>query len=151
MWCQNRDGPVSDFDFSIDLACLPPVNSSCWTPSPVAPGKNVCCEVCLPNEYREVDTFDSDCETFVRENNNYSTFYRTIVTNVNRNHLHRQRVITNENQFNTYVTNNVTRVNDIHHQQLENVCGESRVFNKYHDNRIIEPPRCLRQSNVYSC
>ena len=125
-------------------AALPAINASCWAPPAVAPGVNTAQQVQLPTEYREVNTFDSDLQTVVRENNNYTTFNKDVITTVNRNHLHTQRIVTNENQYNTYITNNITKVNDIHTQRIENVAGERRVFNNYQQTQTVEPARCLR-------
>ena len=126
------------------LPALPPVNASCYAPPPVAPGVNTSRQVQLPTEERIVETNDADEQTVVRENNNYTTFNKTVVTTVNRNHLHTQRVITNENNYNTYVTNKVVKVNDIHRQQVENVKGETRVINDYKQSQVVEPAKCLR-------
>ena len=131
----------------LPLPALPPVNSGCYAAPAVAPGLNTANAVQLPTEYREVNTFDEDLQTVVRENNNYTTFNKTIVTTVNRNHLHTQRIVDNQNQYNTYITNNVVKVNDIHRQRVENVAGERRVFNSYKQSQQVEPARCLRAAD----
>ena len=128
----------------LPLPALPPVNASCYAPPPVAPGVNRAAKVQLPTELRQLQSSDSDLQTIVRENNNYTTFNKQIVTQVNRNHLHTQRVITNENNFNTYITNKLVKVNDIHSQRVELVPGERRVFNSYQQSQAVEPARCLR-------
>ena len=135
------------------LPALPPVNASCYAPPPVAPGVNTSNSVQLPTEERVVETNDADVQTVVRENNNYTTLNKTAITTVNRNHLHTQRVITNENQHNTYITNKVVKVNDIHRQRVENVQGETRVSNQYKQTQVVEPARCLRAADgsVVSC
>ena len=125
-------------------AALPAINASCYAPPAVAAGINTAQQVQLPTEYREVNTFDQDLQTVVRENNNYTTFNKQIVTQVNRNHLHTQRVITNENNFNTYITNKLVKVNDIHQQRVELLAGQRRVFNSYKQSQAVEPARCLR-------
>ena len=125
------------------LPALPAVNSGCYAAPGVAPGVNTYNSVRLPTEYREVNTFDQDVQTVVRENNNYTTYNKDVVTTVNRNHLHTQRIITNENQYNTYITNNIVKVNDIHSQRVEHVAGERRVFNNYQQTQTVEPARCI--------
>lgn len=74
----------------LPLPALPPVNAECYAPPPVAPGVNTCRQVQLPDELKVVQSDDADCQTVVRENNNYTTFNKTVVTQVNRNHLHTQ-------------------------------------------------------------
>ena len=128
------------------LPPLPPVNALCYAPPLVEPGLVTSKQVQLPTEERFVETNDADVQTVVRENNNYTTFNQTLVTTVNRNHLHTQRVITNENQFNTHVTNNVIKVNDIHRQQVEHIAGETRIKNDFKETTTVEQPRCLRAS-----
>ena len=128
----------------LPLPPLPPVNACCYCPPPVAPGCNTCQQVCLPTEARCLQTCDADCQTIVRENNNHTQFNKTVVTTVNRNHLHTQRIVDNHNQYNTYVTNNLVKVNDIHRQRIENVPGQTRVFNDYKQTQQVEPARCMR-------
>ena len=131
----------------LPLPALPPVNALCWAPPPVAPGVNTAEVVQLPDELRVIETQDADEQVVVRENNNSTTFNKTIVTQVNRNHLHTQRIVTNENQLNTYVTNNVVKVNDIHSQRVEAVPGERRVFNDFKASQVVEPAQCLRAAD----
>ena len=69
---------------------------------------------------------------------------KTVITTVNRNHLHRQRIVDNYTQNNLYITNKVTKVNDIHRQQVERVDGQRRVTNQYRESQAVEPARCLR-------
>ena len=137
--------PAVQAEFALPV--LSGVNASCYAPPAVAPGLNTANVVQLPTEYREVNTFDEDLQTVVRENNNYTTYNKTIVTTVNRNHLHTQRIVDNQNQYNTYVTNNVVKVNDIHRQRVENVKGETRVINNYKQTQTVEPARCLRAAD----
>ena len=73
-----------------------------------------------------------------------TTFVKDVVTNVNRHHYHTKRVITRDNNFNTYVTNHITKVNDIHHYRVENVKGETRTFNDYKQTQTVEPATCNR-------
>ena len=131
----------------VPLPALPPVNACCYAPPAVPPGVTTNKVVELPTEQRVIETNDADEQTVVRENNNYTTFNKTVVTTVNRNHLHTQRVVTNENNYNTYVTNNVVKVNDIHRQRVENVKGETRVFNDFKQTQQVEPARCLRAAD----
>ena len=135
------------------LPVLPPVNASCYAAPAVAPGVTTRNVVQLPTEQRLVETNDSDLQTVVRENNNYTTFNKTKVTTVNRNHLHTQRIITNENQHNTYITNKLVKVNDIHTQRVEQVAGERRVFNNYQQSQVVEPAKSLRAADgaIVSC
>ena len=128
----------------VAAAALPPIDYSCYREPQVAPGVTRYIRIQDPTEVRELSTVDGDVQTVVRENNHHVYFNKTIITQVNRNHLHTQRVITNENNYNTYVTNYVTRVNDIHQQRVEHVPGERRVFNSYKQSQQIEPARCLR-------
>ena len=129
------------------LPALPAVNSSCYGAPCVAPGVTTRNTVQLPTEQRVVETNDADVQTVVRENNNYTTYNKDVITTVNRNHLHTQRIVTNENQYNTYVTNNIVKVNDIHRQRVENVAGEKRVINDYKQTQTVEPARCLRAAD----
>ena len=129
------------------LPALPCQNNSCYAPPAVAPGVSTRQTVQLPTEQRVVETNDADVQTVVRENNNYTTYNKDVITTVNRNHLHTQRIVTNENQHNTYVTNNIVKVNDIHRQRIENVAGERRVFNDYKQTQTVEPARCLRAAD----
>jgi hypothetical protein len=131
----------------LPLPALPAVNASCYAPPAVAPGVNTTQVVQLPTEQRLVETNDADLQTIVRENNNSTTYNKTIVTTVNRNHTHTQRIVDNHNQYNTYITNNVVKVNDIHRQRVENVQGERRVFNSYKQSQQVEPARCLRAAD----
>ena len=131
----------------LPLPALPPVNASCYAPPAVAPGLNTANQVQLPTEQRLVETNDADLQTIVRENNNYTTLNKLIVTTVNRNHLHTQRIVDNQNQYNTYITNNVVKVNDIHRQRIENVAGERRVFNSFKQSQQVEPAQCLRAAD----
>ena len=133
---------------AVAAPALPPVNGLCYAPPPVAPGVNTANVVQLPDELRVVETQDADLQTIVRENNNSTTFNKTVVTQVNRNHLHTQRIVTNENQLNTYVTNNVVKVNDIHSQRIEAVPGERRVFNDFKATQVVEPAQCLRADGL---
>ena len=137
----------------LPLPALPGVDASCWAPPAVAPGINTAQQVQLPTELRLLQSQDADLQVVVRENNNYAQFNKTVVTQVNRNHLHTQRIITNENQFNTYVTNNVVKTNDIHQQRVEQLAGEKRVFNDYKQSQVVEPAQCLRAADgaLLSC
>ena len=130
------------------IDALPAVNGSCYAAPAVAAGVNTHSSVQLPTEYREVNTFDSDVQTVVRENNNYTTFNKDVITTVNRNHLHTQRIVTNENQHNTYITNNITRVNDIHRQRIENLKGETRNFRDFKATQRVEAAGCSRDAPV---
>jgi hypothetical protein len=129
---------------ALPLPALPPVNSGCYAPPPVAAGITTSRQVQLPTELRQVNTVDADVQTVVRENNNYTQLNKDVITTVNRNHQHIQRIQTNENNFNTYVTNNITKVNDIHSQRVEAVQGQTRVINNARQTQTVEPARCLR-------
>jgi hypothetical protein len=131
----------------LPLPVLPQVNASCYAPPAVAPGVNTAQVVQLPTEQRLLETNDADLQTIVRENSNHTTYNKTVVTTVNRNHLHTQRIVDNHSQHNTYITNNVVKVNDIHRQRVENVQGERRVFNDYKQSQVVEPARCLRAAD----
>ena len=135
---------------SLRRAALPAVNASCYSSPPVEPGVTTYRKVKLPTEYRLAETNDETNETIVRENNNYTEFNKKVVTTVNRNHLHKQRVVTNENNYNTYITNKVTKVNDIHRQRVEQVQGERREINDYKQSQVVEPARCLRAADESS-
>lgn len=126
------------------LPPLPPFDYSCYQVPIVPPGVTRRFVVDEPATVRNLETNDYDVQTVVRENNNHTYLNKTIVTQVNRNHLHTQRIITNENNYETYVTNHVIRVQDIHRQRVENVPGERRVFNSYKQSQRVEPAKCLR-------
>ena len=125
-------------------AALIPVSECCRARIAVPPGVTTNANATLPTQLRLLNTQDADLQTIVRENNNYRQFNKTIVTQVNRNHLHTQRIVDNQNQYNTYITDNVVKVNDIHRQRIENVPGEKRVFNSFKQSQRVEPARCLR-------
>ena len=127
------------------LPPLPPFDYSCYRVPIVPPGVTRRFVIDEPATVRNLETNDYDVQTVVRENNNHTYLNKTIVTQVNRNHLHTQRIITNENNYETYVTNHVIRVQDIHRQRVENVPGERRVFNSYQQAPArVEQARCLR-------
>ena len=134
---------MSNCDFQRDLLDLPPVNSSCLVKPAVPLSVVRVNEVQLPDEHREISTFDNEIETFVREDNQHTTFKKNVFTNVNRNHLHTQRIITNENQFNHYVTNHVVKPKDIHIIRVEHYPGKKSVFNDYKETRTVEPAQCV--------
>ena len=122
---------------------LPAANYSCYAQPAMPCAQERHFHYQEPTVVRNVELHFYDTQTVVRENNNHYTHNRTIVTNVNRNHWHTQRIVTNENNYNTYLTNNVIRVNDIHHQRIENVEGEKRVFNDYKQTETVEPAQCV--------
>ena len=73
-----------------------------------------------------------------------TTFVKNVETVVNRHHYHTVKVVDNTNNYNTYVTNHITKVNDIHHQRVENVQGETRVIEDSKENTIVEPAKCFK-------
>lgn len=127
-----------------DLPPLPPVNNSCWAPPPVAPGVTTCQKVQLPTEERVVETNDCDLQTVIRENNNYTTYNKTELLTVNRNHHHKTQIVENQVDHQTVVTNNIVKVNDIHRQQVEVVPGAKRVKSDARETVTVEPAKCFR-------
>lgn len=137
--------PVSRAITRIDLPKIGEfcMNNGIRTPF-VAPSETKHYRVKMPIEHRTVELNEYDEQTFYRNNDNHVDFLKTVVTHVNRNHVHRQRVVTNENNYHTYVTRNLIRVNDIHKPMVENVQGEKRIINEARQmiNRV-EKPTCV--------
>ena len=99
-----------------------------------------------PVAIRDINLAYYDTRDVIRENNNYAQLNKTIVTNVNRHHVHTIRVIDNTNNYNTHVTNHIIKVNDIHHQRTEHVKGETREFNDVKETQTVENAKCVNAS-----
>ena len=141
---QQMQSPQQSVQPQIDPQALPPINNSCWAPGSFPPGTSRNHHVQDPPEQRELSTTDADVQTFVRDNNNNIIHHKTIVTQLNRHHIHTQRVLTNENYLHTFLINNLLKVNDIHHPRVEYVPGTSRVLCNYRQTYATEPARCIR-------
>ena len=125
-----------------DTSCVP-VNYCCYRQPMLPCGETRYYQIAEPTIIKNIDQHFGTVQTHVRENNHHIQYNRTVVTNVNRHHFHTQRIVTNENNHNTYVTNHVIKVNDIHHQKVEHVPGEKRVFNDFKATQRVEPAKCL--------
>jgi len=86
----------------------------------------------------------NDVRTAVRENNTHVQRNKTQITQVNRNHNHLLRIVTNENNFEHNLTNKIVRVADTHRQRIENVKGETRNFKDFKQTQKVENQGCRR-------
>ena len=141
---QNEEEPSLTESQIAESTAKVPISSCCAEP-PIESTKTER-HIFYPveNETKNIELHDSDEQTIVRENTNHIQFKKTIVTNVNRHHLHTLRVVTKENHLNTFITNNIVRVNDIHHNRVEHVTGEKRELNDFQQTmRIDEAAKCV--------
>ena len=130
--------------FDLSSVQLPPPNMSCFQPASVGKGETRYLVTNEPPVYKTIELNYNLTKTVVKENTIHHQHNRNVYYNVNRNYNHLIRVVNNNNNYHHHLTNNIIRVNDIHHQRVEQVAGGSRNFNDYKQTQRIESGGCTR-------
>ena len=127
---------------------LPPPNYTCYQEPPEPRGETRWLKYNEPTITKVIEQNFNTLKTSVKENNIHHQHNRTVIQNVNRNHFHTHRIIVKDNNYHHYLTNNLIRVNDIHHQKIEQVRGEGKTLSDYKQTQRVEPASCQRTAEV---
>jgi len=146
----NRWADYSAQEVDLGTPALPEPDYRCYQPPTVPPGQTRYLKVDEQTQLKNLEQNFNDVRTAVRENNTHVQRNRTQVTNVNRNHNHLLRIVTNENNFEHNLLNKVVRVADIHRQKIENVKGETRNFKDFKQTQKVENGGCRRAEASYA-
>jgi hypothetical protein len=138
-WSDYSPEPVQ-----LGLPALPAPDYRCYAPPQVPPGQTRFLKVDEPTGVKNLEQNFSDVRTAVRENNTHLQRNKTFVTNINRNHNHLLRIVTNENNYEHNLVNKIVRVGDTHRQRIENVKGETRNFRDFKQTQRLENLGCRR-------
>ena len=124
------------------LPPLPPVNYDCYegfeAPKPVIRYF----ETQLDTVERVIEKNYETVKTYVVENVVHHQHNKTVITTVNRNHLHVHKIITKENNYHHFNTDYIFKVNDIHTQRIENLAAEGVTINDFRQTSKVEPATC---------
>jgi len=146
----NRWADYSPDPVDLGFPALPEPDYRCYQAPTVPQGQTRYLNVNEPAQVKNVEQNFNDQRTAVRENNTHVQRNRTQVTNVNRNHNHLLRIVTNENNYEHNLLNKVVRVADIHRQRIENVKGETRNFKDFKQTQKVENGGCRRADGGFA-
>lgn len=135
--------PNAPAEFDVSSVQLPPPNMDCYHPPTVCKGSTR--HVRYPEEtiQRTVEQdFSDDAKTLYKETNVHHYHVKNILINLIRRHNHNIKVVNNENHFHHFLTNNIVRVLDAHHQRFQQVKGESKNINDYKQTHRVEGAEC---------
>ena len=141
----NRWADYSPNPVQLALPALPAPDYRCYQAPPVAPGQTRFQNLQEPTAVKNLEQNFNDQRTAVRENNLHVQRNKTNITNINRNHNHLLRIVTNENNHEHNLVNNIVRVADIHRQRIENVAGQRRNFKDFKQTQKVENLGCRRE------
>jgi len=147
---ENRWADYSSQEQDLGFPALPEPDYRCYQAPTVPQGQTRYLNVNEPAQVKNVEQNFNDQRTAVRENNTHVQRNRTQVTNVNRNHNHLLRIVTNENNYEHNLLNKVVRVADIHRQRIENVKGETRNFKDFKQTQKVENGGCRRADGGFA-
>jgi len=147
---ENRWADYTEQEQDLGFPALPEPDFRCYQAPTVPQGQTRYLNVNEPAQVKSVEQNFNDQRTAVRENNTHVQRNRTQVTNVNRNHNHLLRIVTNENNYEHNLLNKVVRVADIHRQRVENVKGETRNFKDFKQTQKVENGGCRRADGGFA-
>ena len=141
-----------NIDLSIDESKLPAIDYSCvldWLP-PIPKPKYTYVQYDDEVVHRIINRDYETCQTHIVENENHHRFNRTVLVTINRNHLHKLKIITRENNYHHFNTELVVKVNDIHKNRIVHLPVEGSTNTDFQNTSVIEPPKCLIRPETFA-